>query len=76
MRKVAWVALLLLVLSTGAVHAQGSPAASPHASWLAALSDLWEAIVGATPKLPPPPGTTILDGDCGAAMDPTGGCRH
>jgi hypothetical protein len=72
MRKVAWVALLLLALSTGSVHAQGSPASSPHASWLAALTDLWEAIFGATPTTNPQP--SIL-GDCGAGIDPTGGCR-
>lgn len=74
MRKVAWVALFLLALSTGAAYAQQPPAPNPHASWLAALVELWEAFFGATPT--PPPHTNILDGDCGSFIDPTGGCRH
>jgi hypothetical protein len=38
------------------------------------LLALWEAIAGTTPT--PPPHTATLDSDCGAGIDPTGGCRH
>ena len=79
MKKVAWVALLLLALSAGAVRAQ-APGAAPHASWFAnswaALVDLVEAILGANPAPTPPPNTTTSDTDCGSFIDPTGGCRH
>lgn len=35
---------------------------------------LWEAIFGVAPT--PPPHTSTVDSDCGASMDPTGGCRR
>lgn len=78
MRRIAWAALLLLALSTGAAQAQESPAARLDFSWLAsgweALADLVEVIFASGPKPTPPPETTNADGDCGAGMDPTGGC--
>lgn len=78
MKKVALAALLMLALSTSAAQAQGSPAAQSGA-WLAsyweALADLVEVIFGADPKPTPPP-TTTIDNDCGAGIDPTGGCRR
>ncbi len=75
MKKVAWVALLLLVLSVGAVQAQQAPDATPHASWFAALADFVEAIFGANQGPTPQPNATGLDNDCGAGIDPTGSCR-
>ena len=75
MKRVTSVALLLLALSVGAVQAQESPSAAPHVSWFAALADLVEAIFGANPGPTPPPNTTNVDNDCGAYIDPTGGCR-
>lgn len=78
MRRIAWAALLLLALSTGAAQAQESPAAHRDFSWLAsgweALADLVEAIFASGPKPTPPPETTTADGDCGSYIDPTGGC--
>jgi len=80
MRRIAWAALLLLALSSGAVQAQEAPAAHLGASW---VTNCWEALVGlvevilvADQKPVSPPSTTTLDSDCGAGMDPTGGCRH
>ena len=77
MRRIAWAALLLLALSTGAALAQESPAARHEASWGAnfwsALVDLVSAIIAPDPEPSSPP--AIMGGDCGAAMDPTGGCR-
>lgn len=77
MKKIALAALLLLALSSGAVQAQESPAAHLDVSWSAnfweALADLVEAIFAADQKPTPPP--DIMGGDCGAGMDPTGGCR-
>lgn len=78
MKKVVFVTLLLLAFSTGAIQAEESPAAHLGGSWLAncweALADLVEAVFAGSPKPTPPPETTTADGDCGAAMDPTGGC--
>lgn len=79
MKKVACTALLLLALSAGAVQAQESSAARLDVSWLTnswvALVDLVQAtFVGQTPATPP--NTITLDNDCGAAIDPTGGCGH
>ena len=78
MKKVALAILLLLALSSGAAQAQESSAAH-SGSWLAnsweALADLVEVIFGADPTPTPPP-SSIIDNDCGAAIDPTGGgCR-
>ena len=77
MRRIAWVALLLLALSTGAALAQETPAARHEASGAAnvwnALTNLMSAIFAPAPEPTPPP--SIMGGDCGAAMDPTGGCR-
>ena len=77
MKRIAWAALLLLALSTGAVQAQESPAARHEASWSAnlwsALADLVSAIFAPDQEPPSPP--DITGGDCGAGMDPTGGCR-
>ena len=56
---------------------QESPRADLHASWpatfWAALAYLVEAIFAADQKPTPPPATT--GADCGAGIDPTGGCR-
>ena len=77
MRRIAWAALLLLALSTGAALAQESPAARHEASWAtnvwSALADLMTAIFAPDQEPQSPP--NIMGGDCGAAMDPTGGCR-
>jgi hypothetical protein len=80
MRRIALAALLLLALSSSAVQAQESRAAHLGASW---LTNCWEALVGlvevivvADQKPASPPSTTTLDNDCGAGMDPTGGCRR
>jgi hypothetical protein len=79
MRRIVWAALLLLALSTGAAQAQESPAARLDLSWLAsgweALADLVEVIFAADQEPPSPSDPTNVDRDCGAAMDPTGGCR-
>lgn len=78
MRRIVWAALLLFALSTGAAQAQESPAARLDLSWLAggweALADLMEVIFAGDQELPPPPESTNVDGDCGAGIDPTGGC--
>jgi hypothetical protein len=80
MRRIAWAALLLLALTTGAVQAQESRAAHPDVSWSAnfwaTLADLAQAIFAPDQKPASSPSTTTLDSDCGAGMDPTGGCRH
>jgi hypothetical protein len=77
MRRIAWAALLLLALSTGAIQAQESPAARHESSWAAnvwtALADLMSAIFASAPEPQSPP--NIMGGDCGAYIDPTGGCR-
>jgi len=77
MKKVTWVALLLLALSAGAVQAQESPGAHLGGSWSAnvwaTLVDLMTAIFAPDPAPTSPP--AIMGGDCGAGMDPTGGCR-
>jgi hypothetical protein len=79
MRRIGWPALLLLALSTGAAQAQEAPAAHFGFSWLAggweALADLVEVIFAGDQELPAPPEATNVDGDCGAGIDPTGGCR-
>jgi hypothetical protein len=77
MRRIAWATLLLLALSTGAAQAQESPAARHEASrvanFWAALADVVSAIF--VPDQEPSSPPDIMGGDCGAGMDPTGGCR-
>jgi hypothetical protein len=77
MRRIAWAALLLLTLSSGAVQAQEPPAAHHEASWSAnawaTLIDLVTAILAPDQEPTSPP--AIMGGDCGAGIDPTGGCR-
>jgi hypothetical protein len=77
MKRIALAALLLLALSAGAVRAQESPAAHHDVSWSgnvwAALVDLVTAIFAPDQEPTSPP--AIMGGDCGAGMDPTGGCR-
>jgi hypothetical protein len=77
MRRIAWTALLLLALSTGGALAQESPAARHDVSWAASLWEAFAHLVEAlfTADQVPPPPSDIMGGDCGAAMDPTGGCR-
>lgn len=78
MRRIAWAALLLLALTTGAVQAQESRAAHPDVSWSAnfwaTLAELVQAIFAPDQEPTSPP--SIMAGDCGAYIDPTGGCRH
>ncbi|HKH45542.1 MAG TPA: hypothetical protein VKM72_12835 [Thermoanaerobaculia bacterium] len=78
MKKVACAILLLLALSSGAVQAQESRAAHLDVSWSAAfwaaLGDLVTAIFAPDQEPTSPP--DVMSGDCGAAMDPTGGCRR
>lgn len=79
MRRIVWAALLLLTLSAGAAQAQESPATRLNLSWLAsgweALADLVEVMFAADQEPPSPPDPTNMDSDCGAGIDPTGGCR-
>lgn len=79
MRRIVGAAFVLLALSTGVAQAQEAPAARLGFSWLAggweALADLVEFIFAGDQELPAPPESTNVDGDCGAGIDPTGGCR-
>lgn len=79
MKKVTLAALFVLVLSAGTAQAQESPATRLGASLLAnyweALAQFVETIFPAEDKPAPPPASTGADTDCGAAIDPTGGCK-
>lgn len=79
MKKVSLAALLVLALSAGAAQAQESPATRLDASWLAhywaALAQFVETIFPAEDKPAPPPASTGAETQCGAAIDPTGGCK-
>lgn len=77
MKRFAGTALLLLALGAGALRAQEGPAAHRDVSWSsnawAALVELVTAIL--VPDQEPISPPAIMGGDCGAGMDPTGGCR-
>lgn len=79
MKKVSLAALLVLTLSAGAAQAQESPATRLDTSWLAnyweALTNFVETIFPAEDNPAPPPTSTGADTDCGAGIDPTGGCK-
>lgn len=79
MKKVSLAALLMLALSTGTAQAQESTAARLGASWLAhyweALAQFVETILPAEDQPAPPPASTGAETQCGAAIDPTGGCK-
>lgn len=79
MKKISLAALLVLALSAGAAQAQESPATRLNISWLAnyweALAQFVEIILPAEDQPAPPPASTGAETQCGAAIDPTGGCR-